>query len=222
MTLPSSARAQGRYTRKLGSCRRLCGCKVPAKEMWYDKYGRTFYPEIHNWMGSNTKIYGAALFRLRKDDFADIDIIAEDPRPGRSPMRISNPAVAKQSTVHGQRGVDPTDPPASRPYLCPPVSHESRIQELQHALEREGHHPFPLPLGFLLDEKDGKLQRTSVCTRCDAFDGYPCLVNGKADAQGHLRRAGPQAGECHDPHQCVRRAPGDRADGPPCERGLCR
>jgi choline dehydrogenase-like flavoprotein len=36
---------------------------------------------------------------------------------------------------------------------------------------------------MLLDEKNGKPRHTSACVRCDAFDGYPCLVNGKADAQ---------------------------------------
>jgi choline dehydrogenase-like flavoprotein len=35
----------------------------------------------------------------------------------------------------------------------------------------------------LLDEKDGKPTPTSICIRCDAFDGFPCLLNGKADAQ---------------------------------------
>ncbi len=85
--------------------------------------------------------------------------------------------------IHGQHGVDPTEPPASRPYPFPPVSHEARIQDLYDALEREGHHPFRLPLGVPLDEQNGKPQRTSACIRCDAFDGYPCLVNGKADAQ---------------------------------------
>src|SRR5262249_48150660 len=69
------------------------------------------------------------------------------------------------------------------PMRSPPVSHEPRIQELHDALERVGHHPFPLPLGMLLDEKDGRPLHTSACVRCDAFDGYPCLVNGKADAQ---------------------------------------
>jgi choline dehydrogenase-like flavoprotein len=44
-------------------------------------------------------------------------------------------------------------------------------------------HPFHLPLGILLDEKDGKVTPTSRCIRCDAFDGFPCLLNGKADAQ---------------------------------------
>jgi choline dehydrogenase-like flavoprotein len=48
---------------------------------------------------------------------------------------------------------------------------------------RLGHHPFPLPLGILLDEEDGKALHNSTCVRCAAFDGFPCLVNGKADAQ---------------------------------------
>ena len=38
-------------------------------------------------------------------------------------------------------------------------------------------------MGILLDEKDGKPTPTSICIRCDAFDGFPCLLNGKADAQ---------------------------------------
>src|SRR5262249_12954649 len=85
--------------------------------------------------------------------------------------------------VHGEHGVDPTEPPASRPYRYPPVSHEPRVQELRDGLQRRGYHPFPLPLGVLLDEENGKPKHTSACVRCDAFDGYPCLVNGKADAQ---------------------------------------
>ena len=65
----------------------------------------------------------------------------------------------------------------------PPVSHEPRIQALSDSLARDGLHPFHLPLGILLDEKDGKPTPTSICIRCDAFDGFPCLLNGKADAQ---------------------------------------
>src|SRR5262249_33278149 len=43
--------------------------------------------------------------------------------------------------VHGLRGADPTDPPASAPYLFPPLSHEPRIQELYDDLEKAGYHP---------------------------------------------------------------------------------
>ncbi len=31
--------------------------------------------------------------------------------------------------------------------------------------------------------RDGRPTPTSICIRCDAFDGFPCLLNGKADAQ---------------------------------------
>jgi len=50
-------------------------------------------------------------------------------------------------------------------------------------LASDGLHPFHLPLGILLDERDGRPTPTSICIRCDAFDGFPCLLNGKADAQ---------------------------------------
>ncbi len=160
--------------------------KYQAKETWYGKDGRAFHPGIHYWVGGNTKMYGAALFRLRKEDFGEIEH-----HGGRSPAwplayEDFEPYYCKAEhlyQVHGRHGVDPTDPPASRPYPHPPVSHEPRIQELHDALERAGHHPFPLPLGVLLDEKDRKPERASACIRCDAFDGYPCPVNGKADAQ---------------------------------------
>src|SRR5207248_1521778 len=82
--------------------------------------------------------------------------------------------------VHGVRGVDPTEPPASAPYRYPAVSHEPRIQELSDDLERLGHHPFPLPVGIMLDEQNPHRSR---CIRCATCDGHPCLVNAKADAQ---------------------------------------
>jgi choline dehydrogenase-like flavoprotein len=160
--------------------------KYQANETWYGMDGSAFHPGIHYWVGGNTKMYGAALFRLRKEDFGEIEHYR-----GRSPAwplayEDFEPYYCEAEhlyQVHGQHGIDPTDPPASQPYPHPPVSHEPRIQELHDALEREGHHPFPLPLGVLLDENNGKRERASTCIRCDAFDGYPCLVNGKADAQ---------------------------------------
>ena len=81
--------------------------------------------------------------------------------------------------VHGERGEDPTEPPASAPYPHPPVSHEPRIQQLCEDLARMGLKPFHTPLGVLLDEKSP----TSACIRCGTCDGYPCLVYAKADAQ---------------------------------------
>ena len=51
-------------------------------------------------------------------------------------------------------------------------------------LTRQGLHPFHLPLGIKLDQNpDGSATTYSPCIRCDAFDGFPCAINAKADAQ---------------------------------------
>jgi len=157
-----------------------------AKETWYGPDGREFHPGLHYYVGGNSKVYGAALLRLRERDFEEIQH-----KDGLSPAwplkyEVFEPYYAEAERlfhVHGQRGEDPTEPPASGPFPHLPVSHEPCIQSLNDTLREEGLHPFHLPLGILLDEMDGKPTPTSICIRCDAFDGFPCLLNGKADAQ---------------------------------------
>lgn len=43
-----------------------------AKETWYVTDGRTFHPGLHYFVGGNSKVYGAALFRMRERDFEEI------------------------------------------------------------------------------------------------------------------------------------------------------
>src|SRR5579863_2196295 len=40
-----------------------------SKETWYDPKGKPFQPQVHYYVGGATKMYGAALYRLRKEDF---------------------------------------------------------------------------------------------------------------------------------------------------------
>ena len=160
--------------------------KYQADVTWYDKHGTSFRPGLHYWVGGNSKVYGSALFRLREKDFTGVR--HED---GLSPAwpvgyDVFEPYYCQAEAlfhVHGQRGEDPHEPWSSQPYPYPPVSHEPRIEELSRKLQGEGLHPFHLPLGILLDEKDGKPTPTSPCIRCDAFDGFPCATNAKADSQ---------------------------------------
>lgn len=157
-----------------------------ADETWYGKDGESFHPGLHYYVGGNSKVYGAALFRMRERDFGELRH-----KDGVSPAwpleyEVYEPYYAEAERlfhVHGQRSEDPNEPPSSGPFPYPPVSHEPRIQALHDSLAGDGLHPFHLPLGILLDEKDGKVTPTSTCIRCDAFDGFPCLLNGKADAQ---------------------------------------
>ncbi len=157
-----------------------------ATELWHDKDGHGFHPGLHYYVGGNSKVYGAALFRLRERDFGEI--VHKDGISPAWPIRydVLEPYYTEAEHlfhVHGQRGEDPTEPPARGPYPYPAVSHEPQIEALSASLTRDGLHPFHLPLGILLDEKDGKATPTSICIRCDAFDGFPCPLNGKADAQ---------------------------------------
>jgi choline dehydrogenase-like flavoprotein len=158
-------------------------------EEWYDKDGQPFHPHQQYFVGGNTKFYGAILFRLRERDFDEVRHYG-----GVSPAwPISyadlEPYYAQAEElylVHGERGEDPTEPPASGPYPYPAVSHEPRIQELHDAFVATGHRPFHLPVGVDLDESDPEAGR---CVRCDRFDGFPCLTDGKADA--HVRCVRP-------------------------------
>jgi choline dehydrogenase-like flavoprotein len=151
------------------------------KEVWKDKDGRDLHPHTNYYVGGNTKFYGAALFRMREEDFGEVRH-----HGGISPAwPVSYQEMEPYYTraehlyqVHGNRGEDPTDPWASAAYLHPAVSHEPRIQRLHDDLVKLGHKPFHVPLGVRLDEGDHK----SLCIRCSTCDGYPCLVNAKSDA----------------------------------------
>ncbi|MDN5849378.1 MAG: GMC family oxidoreductase, partial [Nitrococcus sp.] len=157
-----------------------------ADETWYDKTGEAFHPGLHYFVGGNSKMYGAALFRLRERDFEVLQH-ADGVSP-EWPLKYDvfapyYDAAERLFHVHGAAGEDPTEPARSGPYPYPAVSHEPRMQQLSDTFSRHGLHPFHMPLGILLDEKDGTVAPTSPCIRCGAFDGYPCLTNGKADAQ---------------------------------------
>ena len=157
--------------------------KYQTKEKWRDKDGNELDPHTNYYVGGNTKFFGAALFRLRKEDFGEIKhhggispawpIAYDDMEPYYN-------EAERLYRVHGQRDEDPFDPPASSPYPHPAVSHEPRIQQLSDDFARLGLHPFHTPLGVMLDEKN---PRASKCIRCDTCDGFPCLVYAKSDAQ---------------------------------------
>lgn len=152
-------------------------------EEWYDRDGKGFKPQTGYWVGGNTKLYGAALVRLRERDFEKV--IHKGGISPEWPLRYQDfepyyTQAEKLYDVHGQAGEDPTEPPRSEPYPYPPVSHEPDMQSLVDGIRKLGYYPFHLPIGLKLNESDSL---NSACIRCDTFDGYPCLVQAKADAE---------------------------------------
>ncbi|HEY2903233.1 MAG TPA: GMC family oxidoreductase [Polyangia bacterium] len=157
--------------------------RYQTKEVWRDKHGKPLHPHTNYYVGGNTKFYGAALFRLRKEDFGELKHAG-----GLSPawpigyddLEPYYTRAEQLYAVHGERGVDPTEPPASAPYPHPAISHEPRIQQLHDDLQSWGYRPFHVPLGVKLDERS---PHRSACIRCDTCDGFPCLLHAKSDAE---------------------------------------
>ncbi len=148
---------------------------------WLDKHNKPFRPGMHYNVGGNTKFYGSALFRLREEDFKEIQHYG-----GTSPawpiqyedLKEYYLQAEKLFYVHGKRGSDPTEPFDEEPYPYPALSHEPRIQEVVDELSGYGWHPFELPVG--VNFKPHKAANAPYTL--DRFDGFPDAAERKGDA----------------------------------------
>lgn len=155
--------------------------RYQARETWHDANDSPFEPYTHYCVGGNTKVYGAALLRMREFDFREVRHYG-----GVSPawpIRYHDlePYYTEAEglySVHGVRGMDPCEPPASAAFPFPPVAPEPRIKELFEDIAALGYKPFPIPLGVRLRESDAG----AAPHRLSSFDGYPDLTEAKADA----------------------------------------
>jgi choline dehydrogenase-like flavoprotein len=152
------------------------------KEVWYDRDGKPLHPHTNYNVGGNTKFYGAALFRMRREDFGEVkhfDGISPAWPISYDELEPFYAQAEQMYHVHGTRGEDPTEPWRSTDFPHPAVSHEPRIQHLSDDFAAMGVKPFHVPLGIQIKEND----RKSACVRCSTCDGFPCLLNAKSDAQ---------------------------------------
>ncbi|PAP77034.1 hypothetical protein BSZ37_11635 [Rubrivirga marina] len=166
--------------------------RYKSDERWTDDAtGAPFRPGMYYWLGGNTKVYGSALLRLHPKDFGPLQTL-----DGLSPAwPISYDDLApfydraeRIYDVHGARGADPFDPPASGPYPHPAIPHDPRIEEVAEGLRRQGVQAFELPMGVKYSHEDPGggafvLRETFEAMGRAAFDGYPDLLHLKADAE---------------------------------------
>jgi choline dehydrogenase-like flavoprotein len=152
-------------------------------ETWYDARGKPFQPQIHYCVGGATKLYGAALYRLRAEDFGEMrhhDGMSPAWPIGYDELEPYYSQAEDLYQVHGAHGEDPTEPHASAAYPFPALSHEPRIQQLSDDLAAAGYHPFHAPCGVMLNEAN---RAYSACARCQNCDGFPCVLGAKSDAE---------------------------------------
>ena len=164
------------------------------KETWQDKDGKPLRPQQAYFVGGQTKVYGAAMFRMRAQDFGVVQH-----KGGISPawpityadMEPFYTRAEDLFHVHGDLGsapsvpggygssFDPTEPFHSCKYPYPAFTNEPRMQIIEDDVRKLGIHTFPIPLGLKRNEAN---PLASKCVRCDTCDGYPCLVHAKSDA----------------------------------------
>jgi choline dehydrogenase-like flavoprotein len=133
--------------------------RYQAHETWYHNE-KPFRPEIHYWVGGNTKMFGSAMFRLRESDFERTEHAGGVSPAWAISYNDLEPYYSRAErlySVHGERGRDPTEPRANTPYPFAPIPHEPRVRQLEQDLQK---------LGTVLEH----------------FDGYPDPTESKADA----------------------------------------
>ena len=149
-------------------------------ENWVDASdGSAFKPGVHYYVGGNTKVYGAALPRLRLEDFGALEHEGGTAPAWPIDYRDLEPYYNRAEAlffVHGRAGSDPGEPPRTVDYPYPEVPHEPYIAALIEKLRRQGLHPYCLPMAVDLRE-DGR------CIRCKTCDGFPCKLHAKGDAE---------------------------------------
>ena len=142
-------------------------------ETWLDEAGRSFRPYTHYCVGGNTKFWGTVMYRLRPEDFKELQH-AEGISPA---WPIDYDALAPyydraeaMYEVHGEAGLDPTEGPR-KPYPFPPVPHSRMVGSIVGQLKALGLHPSPLPLGV-----------RENCVFCNTCNSFPCKIHAKSDA----------------------------------------
>jgi choline dehydrogenase-like flavoprotein len=150
-----------------------------AREQWFNSNTGTFRPNTHYCVGGNTKFWGSVLYRLRPDDFEQTRHV--DGESPAWPIRYEDLApyydrAEKLYQVHGQSGLDPTDPPRP-PFPYPPIDHTGGIAKIIDAVRARGLHPVPLPLGLI---RPGEADGCQLCSTCNSF---PCMIGAKGDAE---------------------------------------
>jgi choline dehydrogenase-like flavoprotein len=147
--------------------------RYQTREVWLDADGRQFPPYSHYNVGGNSKFWGSVLYRLRREDFGELQHL-----DGISPawpidydtLEPYYERAERLYQVHGERGLDPTDPPRG-PFPYPAVPHSPGMAQLADQFRALGLHPSPLPLGLL----DG-------CVLCNTCNSFACKVHAKSEA----------------------------------------
>ena len=158
--------------------------KYISKDTWYDSDGKAFQPQVHYFVGGATKLYGAALYRLRPEDFGEIrhvDGISpawpvgyDEFEPWYTGPKSSTRCTARTARIRPKGTFSRRIPRRA-------VSHEPRLQEISDASGGQGLPPVLSAVRH--PARRGRPQRGVTASAARGATAIPCLVHAKADAE---------------------------------------
>jgi choline dehydrogenase-like flavoprotein len=142
-----------------------------------DVHGRRDKP--FEYVGGQTKFYGAAMFRMRESDFCKIEH-ENGSSPGWPISYFDLETYYERAEilyrVHGSADGDPTEPPRANPFPYPAIDHVLPVAQVVKRLRRAGVSISYLPKGL-------DYGPNGRCTLCSTCDGYYCTLDAKMDAE---------------------------------------
>lgn len=148
------------------------GLHAPVSMSQFDRYG--------GWVGGDSKFFGAALYRLREQDFAATEHESGISPPWPISYTELEPFYARAEAlyrVHGSSESDPTEPPRSSPWPHPPIPHQGPVIDLVARLRARAMVPVShIPKGI-------DYGPAGACRLCQACDAYFCPFDAKMDAE---------------------------------------
>lgn len=157
----------------------------PERSNASDPVGKYMYDIIKDrneasfFVGGESKFYGAALYRMRENDFNAVE--HENGISPAWPIRYSDlepfyDQAEELYRVHGSTDGDTSEPPRARPLPYPPIEHAPIVSNLVRRIEKSGTRVSALPRGL-------DYGRERKCVLCSTCDGYYCQLDAKMDAE---------------------------------------
>ncbi|MCT0225292.1 GMC oxidoreductase [Synechococcus sp. CS-1328] len=164
-------------------------------EPWFGSDGDPFAPQMVYALGGNTKIWGGALQRMREAEFSGLPLqegVAPDWELRYGDLAPWYDRAETLYRVHGRAGLDPCEPPRQGDYAHPPRPIDPLLEQLQHGLERQGLHPYPLPLSWSTSALDpsGDAERFGI-DRAATQAGFTLRYRAEVEAL-HVNPSGTE------------------------------
>jgi choline dehydrogenase-like flavoprotein len=166
-------------------------------------YGRTAAA-----VGGGTACYGCVAFRFVENDFKLRTLYGVPPGSTLVDWPITyeelEPFYSKaewELGVSGHAGVNPFDPPRSKPYPLPPLPYVPQDELFIRGAKKMGLHPYPLPLAILSQPYDGR----PGCIHCLYCVRFKCEVGAKSGSDVTMIPKALKTGLCQLRPQCFAR-----------------